>query len=163
MASGVVLVLSLALAAPAAAQMFVATGRDTLRGLPGVELAIESLPPELVAAGVTTAVIRADAEARLRAAGVTVYATQRQNPSLAKPYVYVHFTALELPGGQLSVAIQVQLRQTLRSPVTASNVVNAMTWDAHNLFSVPAVGAGQLRDALREMVDGFAADWRAVH
>ena len=161
-APAVVLMLSLAMPGPVSAQMFVAAGRDTLRGLPGVELAVEGHLPESMAAGIGTAAIRTDVEARLRAAGVTVYATQQQNPSLAKPYLYVHLTALELPGGQLAVSVQVQLRQTLRSPVTASNVVNAMTWDAHNLFSTPAGGAGLLRAAVLEMVDGFIADWRAV-
>lgn len=145
------------------AQMFVATGRDTLRGLPGVEVVVESVPPELERVGVTTALIRADVEGRLRAAGVTIYATQAQNPSVAKPYVYVHLNALALPGQLQAVAVQLHVRQTLQSPLTKSNIVNAMTWDAHNVLGVGSGDGKLLRDALLQMVDDLIADWRAVH
>ena len=159
------IVLTLVLAgAPgrAAAQMFVPTGRDTLRGLPGVEVAIESLPPGLERAGLGTALVRADVEGRLRGAGLTVYATQTQNPSPAKPYVYVHLNLLELPGIR-AVAVQVHLRQTLRSAVTGSSIVNAMTWDAHDVVGLTTADVGPLRDVVLEMIDRFIADWRAVH
>jgi hypothetical protein len=147
----------------ASAQMFVTTGRDTLRGLPGVEVAVEPLPPELSRSGLTDGEIRTRVEVRLRKAGVTVYASQKENPSPAKPYLYVHLNALEIAQhGIYAVAVQVQLRQTLESPVTSSNIVNAMTWDAHN---VVGVGTAQLRLLLEEVdgyVDAFIADWAAT-
>jgi hypothetical protein len=163
-AIGLILVL-LPIAGPAgvSAQMFVSTGRDTLRGLPGVEVAVESVPPELQRAGLTTPLLRADVEQRLRAGGVTIYATQQENPSRAKPYVYLHLNALDLPGGLQAVGVQLHLRQTLRSPVTDSNIVNAMTWDAHNVVGLTGTDVRLLREAILGMVDDFITDWRAVH
>ena len=147
----------------AAAQMFVTTGRDTLRGLPGVEVAVEPLPPELARDGLTDGDVRTRVEARLRKAGVTVYASQKENPSAAKPYLYVHLNALEIPPhGIYAVAVQVQLRQTLQSPVTSSNVVNAMTWDAHNVVGVTAAQPRLVLDEVDAYVDAFIADWAAV-
>ena len=158
--------LTLALAmwpeAPAA-QMFVSTGRDTLRGLPGVEVAVENMPPELQEAGLSTALVRTGVEQRLRAGGVAIYPSQQANPSIAKAYLYVKLNALRLPGQLQAVAVQVQLRQTLRSPVTSSNIVNAMTWDAHDLAVLTDPDARPLQDVIDEMVDRFVADWRAVH
>jgi hypothetical protein len=151
-------------AAQAAAQMFVTTGRDTLRGLPGIEVAVEPLPPELARRGLTDSEIRTRVEARLRAGGVTVYASQKENPSQAKPYLYLHLNALDISSaGIYAVAVQVQLRQTLQSPVTSSNVVNAMTWDAHNVVGVPAAQARLLLEEIDGYVDVFIADWVAVH
>lgn len=144
-------------------QMFVPAGRDTLRGLPGVEVVVERLPPELERLGLSTAGVRAEIEQRLRAGGVAIYATQAENPSPAKPYVYVHLNPLALPDRSLAVAVQVHVRQTLQSPVTGSQIVNAMTWDAHTVVAVPSTGAGPLRGTIQEMIDGLAADWRAVH
>ncbi|HVH25288.1 MAG TPA: hypothetical protein VM818_00965 [Vicinamibacterales bacterium] len=145
-------------------QMFVSTGRDTLRGLPGVEVLVEGLQPELQQSGLTVAAIRADVERRLRDGGISVYASQSTNPSLAKAYLYVHLNALVLPqDAGYAIAVQVHLRQTLRSPVTGSNVVNAMTWDAQNVLGVPASALQTVRAEVLTFVDQFVKDWAAVH
>ena len=153
----------LACASGASAQLFVATGHDTLRGLPGVEIAVEDVPPELPQPELTATAVRTAVEQRLRAGGVTVYASQALNPSDAKAYVYVHLSALPLPDRSLAVSIQVHLRQTVRSVVTSANIVNAMTWERHTIAVATAAEGAQLRDLVLEMVDGFIADWRAVH
>jgi hypothetical protein len=144
------------------AQMFVSTGRDTLRGLPGLEVVVEELPPELRRAGVAPDAVRGEIQRRLAASGITVYTSQQQNPSTAKAYLYLHLNALELPGGMTAVAVQLQVRQTVTSVVTTSNIVNAMTWDSHNVFALTGRDAAPLTGAVLEMVDAFAADWRAT-
>ena len=146
----------------ASAQSFVPTGRDTLRGLPGVEIAVE-VPPELRQTELTTVALHAAVEQRLRAGGIAVYDSQKANPSDAKAYVYVHLNALPLPGQMQAVAIQVHLRQTVRSVVVSSSIVNAMTWDQHTVAAVTAADGAQLRDLVLEMIDHFIDDWRAVH
>jgi hypothetical protein len=159
-----VLLLLAAVAADASGQMFVSTGRDTLRGLPGVEVIVEALQPELERSGLTGAAIRADVERRLRDGGISVYASQTANPSLAKAYLYVHINALVLPrDAGYAVAAQVHLRQTLRSPVTGLNIVNAMTWDAQNVLGVSASALQTIRAEVLTFVDQFVQDWAAVH
>jgi hypothetical protein len=152
------------LAPDANGQMFVSTGRDTLRGLTGVEVLVEGLQPELLQGGLTMAAIRADVERRLREGGISVYASQSANPSLAKAYLYVHLNALPLAqDAGYAIAVQVHLRQTLRSPVTGSNIVNAMTWDAQNVLGVPASALQTVRAEVLMFVDQFVEDWAAVH
>jgi hypothetical protein len=145
------------------AQMFVPTGRDTLRGLPGVEVLVESLPPEMERVGLTTAGLRTEIEQRLKAGGVVVYANQKENPSPAKPYLYIHLNPLELPGQLQAVAVQVHVRQTLQSLVSDSRIVNAMTWDVHTVVAMRPSEVSVLKETVVEMVDRFVADWRAVH
>lgn len=152
------------LAPNASAQMFIATGHDTLRGLPGVEVAVEPLEPELERDGLTRAAIQTDVARRLGAGGVTLYGSQTENPSAAKAYLYVQVDGLRLPGQDLyAIGVQVQLRQTLRSPVTASNIVDAMTWDAHTVLVVKISEVERVRETIQEYVDQFARDWMAVH
>jgi hypothetical protein len=148
----------------ASAQMFIATGHDTLRGLPGVEVMVESLEPDLERDGLTRAAIQSDVERRLGAAGIPVYRSQTENPSLAKAYLYVQIDDVRLPGQDLyAVGVQVQLRQTLQSPVTASNIVDAMTWDEHTVVVAKAGEVARVRDTVQEYVDQFVRDWMAVH
>ena len=61
------------------------------------------------------------------------------------------------------IGVQVQLRQTLRSPVTASNIVDAMTWDAHDVLAVPIGQVTSVRESIQRYVDQFIRDWTAVH
>jgi hypothetical protein len=148
----------------ASAQMFVTTGRDTLRSLPGVEVVVESLPPELERAGLKAIDLRTDVDRRLRAKKVPIFGSQGANPSAAKAYLYVHLNALAIPGGDLyAIAIQVQVRQTVRSLVTSSNIVDAVTWDSHTVVGASAKELASVRDEIGEHVDRFIGDWAAVH
>lgn len=149
---------------PAGAQLFVPTGKDTLRSLPGVEVIVEPLQPEIERAGLTRAAIRAEVVRRLSSGGIRVYATQAENASPAKPYVYVNVNALGLPrGAGYAVAVQVQVRQTLRSVVTESSIVDALTWDALTVLHVTRDTMPDVRPAIDQFVDQFIADWKAVH
>ena len=160
---GMVLLILL-LAIDARAQQFMPTGRDTLRGLPGVEVLVEPLAPELEQNGLRGSVIRANAEAQLRAAGIPIYSSQTENPSPAKAYLYLHVSGLSLQRQGYALAVQVHLRQTLRSLVTGSAIVNAMSWDQQMVMVVLPGSSMRVVDAeLRSLVDRFVQDWRAVH
>jgi hypothetical protein len=157
-------VFTVGAARAASAQMFIATGHDTLRSLPGVEVMVEELAPELERAGLSGAAIRADAAAQLRAAGITVYGTQQENPSAAKPYLYIDVTGVPLADrGGFAVSVQVQVRQTLKSLITVSNVVDAMTWDARTVLVVAAAETGAIKATIREFVNKFVTDWKRAH
>jgi hypothetical protein len=160
----VLLVLLLASASEAHAQQFLSTGRDTLRGLPGVEMLVEPLAPPLEQAGLAASAIRTNIEQQLRAGGVRLYASQNDNPSPAKAYLYLHVSGISLPGGGYALSLQLQLRQTLRSLVTQSAIVNAMSWDQHIVTMVPA-GSGMpaVHRDVQGLVARFVEDWRTVH
>jgi hypothetical protein len=161
---GVAFLVVLLAVTDAHAQQFLATGRDTLRRLPGVEVLIEPLDPELEQAGLTAAALRANVEGQLRASGIPIYASQTQNPSLAKPYLYVHVSGLSLPRQEYALSVQVHLRQTLRSLVTGSAIVNAMSWDQQTVLVVLAgSGMQSVHREVQSLVETFVQDWRAVH
>jgi hypothetical protein len=157
------LLLILFVAAESRAQPFTPTGRDTLRGLPGVEVIVEPIEPALERDGLAAATIRADLTARLQAAGIAVYRSQNENPSPAKTYVYAQVTAA--PTGQgYAVAVQLQVRQSLRSLISTAVIVDAVTWDQHTVMTAPRrQDLAGVRDVLREQVNQFIEDWSAVH
>src|SRR5436190_834918 len=162
--SGAAFVLVVFAARDLQAQQFVPTGRDTMRQLPGVEVLVEPLAPELAQAGITAAGIRTNVEAQLRTAGIHLYSSQTENPSPAKAYLYVMVSGLPVPGQGFALALQVHLRQTLRSLATGSNIVNAMTWDQQVVVVVPSgTSAADVNEEVRALVAQFVRDWRAVH
>jgi hypothetical protein len=156
--------LAVTLPAQASAQTFVTTGRDTMRGLPGTEVAVENIEQDLAADGVTVAAIQADVVRRLQAAGVTVYSSQTANASPAKAYLYVHVSSLKVPTmGIYTMHVAVQLRQTVRSLASNSNIVDAMTWDHNDVVVLPVAQVSGVRTVIDEFVDEFIQDWKSVH
>ena len=55
------------------------------------------------------------------------------------------------------------MRQTLRSPVTGSNIVDAMTWDARTVLVVKSNNLAAVGETIQEYVDHFIQDWMTVH
>jgi len=154
----------LGVAAHVSAQMFVPTGRQTLRGLPGIEVQMEAFEPDLEADGLKRATVQADVEQQLRSGGIVVYPSQNANPSDAKAYLYVLISSIKIPGqAQYAISLQVHLRQMLKSLVTSTSVVNAMTWDRTDVMVVRTADLVQVRDVIRESIDEFVSDWKAVH
>jgi hypothetical protein len=124
---------------------------------------VEDLPPELSQPELTMTALRNAIEERLRSGRIPVYASQATNASDAKAYVYVHLAAVALPDHMRAISVDVDLRQTVQSLATRSNIVNAMTWEHHTVAVASDAEGAALRDLILEMVDDFVADWRAVH
>ena len=161
-----VLALAVALTASvvlAGGQLFVPTGGHTLRSLPGVEVIMETIPAPLQRAGLTQAAVKADLERWLGAGGVTVYQSQPANPSAAKAYLDLRTTVLVLRDGSYAVAVQMHVRQTVKSLATESSIVNAATWETGRLVNVTQSDLPRVRDELRGMADEFVAEWKGAH
>jgi len=71
--------------------------------------------------------------------------------------------AREMARAGVDACVAVQVRQTLRSPVTSSNIVDAMTWDARTVLAVRGNNLTSVRAIILEYVDHFIDDWKAVH
>ena len=163
-AAGLVLALVLATPGTSPAQMAVPTGRETLRGLPGVEVLVEPLQPGLEAAGLAGGGLREAVVAQLTRADVPMYASQGQNAGPSQAYLYVHVNALSLPdGGGYAVALGVQVRQAVDSLAGPARIVDAVTWDTHTVLTLPPDDFASLYGELSLHVQRFIDDWRAVH
>jgi hypothetical protein len=160
---GLVCLIALLCAADARAQLFVPSGKDTLRALPGVEVLVEALEPGLASTGMNARTIAADVTEQLRASRIAVYPTQEQNPSPAKAYLYVQVSGFPLQRQGYVIAVQTHLRQSVRSLVTESTIVNAMTWDRAIVFFAPAASpAAAVQREIQRLVEQFVRDWTAT-
>ena len=73
--------------------------RATLRGLQGVSVLIEDVPPESERAGLTTQQLQTDVEGQLRQAGIPVLTKDQAFRVQGAPYLYVYVHLLPHPIG----------------------------------------------------------------
>jgi len=69
--------------------------RSTLQGLPGVYVAVEALDPDIQKDGLTKATLRADAELRLRMAGIKVLSREEWAKTQGGPVCYVDVSVVK--------------------------------------------------------------------
>ena len=64
--------------------------RESLRGLPGVQVLIEDIRPNAQADGLSQEAIRTAVELILRSSGIRVLTQSERSEMPSKPYLYVH-------------------------------------------------------------------------
>ncbi len=137
-----------------------ANERASLTGLSTMSVVVEDLSSVAAATGLTSAAIQADAERRLRQAGITL------TPD-ADAYLYVHVTIAD-PGPSLPYPyhVEVSLVQEITLPRTVQTrtPLQCPTWSVSRLG---LAGADRLRagvtDRVNEFVDQFVRAYRAVN
>src|SRR5438128_12486274 len=85
--------------------------RATLRGLPGVEVIVANLKPEVERAGLTKEQLQTDVELQLRKAGIRVFTSEESRRVQGQPWLYVEVHALLSSHGLVVYNILVMLNQ----------------------------------------------------
>src|SRR6185503_8928226 len=146
------------IAAPAAAQLDAPGSRKTLAGLPGFFVAVEDMDTAAARVGVTSALIQADVEARLRTAGIRLYTADDFKNILEVPQLYINVNELSLHGAQAGLFTYnatTEVRQMIKLARNLDISSTSVTWRAP--ATVGTVGADNfyvaVRDVVREEVD----------
>jgi hypothetical protein len=132
--------------------------RLTLRGIKGVYVVIESIEPEIENLGLTQAQIRADVEAKLREANITVAPDfQRGLPAV---YLYVQVLRPEKIN-RLFYSISLSLLQNVILERDPNVKTNTDTW----LVRVLGMSSGTeaIRSDVRSLLDQFIEDFRKAN
>ena len=136
--------------------------RDSLRGLPGVNVLIEDLKPEVERAGLTKTQLQTDVELRLRQSEIRVLTKQEQRSVIGQPYVYVNVNVLLGLSGLAVYSIKVELCQKA-SLETGEIRYGATTWDVAMLGAIDRARLAQIRDKVRDPVDQFINAYLSVN
>jgi hypothetical protein len=137
--------------------------RRSLRGLKGVEVTIENLPPDVEQNGLTVSVIRTDVELKLRQAGIPVLPA---SPGTATPYLYVNVSAtLDRDRGIWAFVIRAELKQDAVSVRDPSVLLPGVTtWDVGTVGGVTKQSFRTLmRDDVKDLVDQFLNAYLSVN
>ncbi len=136
--------------------------RETLRGLRGIRVVVERLPPEAERDGLTRSTIQTDVELKLRQAGIPLLSRADRPPG--SPYLYVNVNTYQSRVGLYAFSVQAGLVQFVILERNRNITSQATTWEATG--SVGAVGSEKLsevRNAVRDMVDEFINAYLAVN
>ncbi len=85
--------------------------RESLHGLPGVEVVIKHFGPELEAAGFSKEQLLTAVELTLRSSGIRVLSKSERFEAASAPFLYVHLNPIEDSDGNYCVSMIVLLYQ----------------------------------------------------
>jgi hypothetical protein len=122
--------------------------RATLRGLQGVSLLAEDIPPEMAHTGLTTQQLQAAVEDQLRHAGIPVLTQDHTFRVPGAPYLYVNVHLLPRPIGLTVYSIRVEVNQRASLDLNGTSAY-VSTWGVHRLGTVGRRYLAAIRNDVR--------------
>lgn len=133
------------------------SNRATLRGLKGVGILVEQLPPEVEREGLVRNQLQMEAESKLRMAGIKVLTREECLKTPGEPYLYININVniAKTESDIYPYTIDVMLIQKVSLLRTPEQITYAVTWSTGGVGSIGKPILSQLRDNVEEMVDLF--------
>ena len=137
--------------------------RQTLRGLQGIWVVVEDLPPEVERRGLTREKILSDVEQKLRGAGIKLLNRNMCIVTPGRPQLYVNVRTFK-PGEANGYAYynSIDLRQVVDLERNQLRTFSP-TWSRYSAGIVSENQLDLIRDDMRQMVDVFVDTWLTVN
>jgi hypothetical protein len=142
--------------------------RSTLRGLPGVYVAVEALDPDVQQDGLTKATLQADAELRLRMAGIRVLSREEWAKTQGGPVCYIDVSIVKDVGltdvldfDLYAFEVSVELHQDVALVRDMAVKVLSPTWSASYVGFTNTLP--RIRTKVTELVERFINAYQAVN
>lgn len=138
--------------------------RETLKGIGGVTVIVETLNAEAEAGALDLNMIQEDVESKLSGAGVNVFSRDQWRNSPGKPWLYISVNAVRYLMSYF-FSIDVQLKQDVTLSRNPSIITSCSTWE---VGSFGFVDAPNMPDKIREHitrydVDKFIDDYKSLN
>ena len=139
-------------------------GRKTLKGLQGVAVIVEKVPPEAEHDGLHGRTLQADVEARLRQANIRVLTLAQALASPGAPTLYVHIQAAALEPHAYAVMLRLELIQAVSLMRDAATIVPAATWHSSGIIgTIDATELRIVRQETQKQADEFINAYKAMN
>jgi hypothetical protein len=139
------------------------SNRATLRGLKGVGVLVEKLPPEVEQEGFKRDQLQMEVESKLRTAGIKVLTKEEAFNTPGEPFLYINInvnmakTESDIYPYSIDLLL-IQKVSLLRDPKLTSY---AITWSTGGVGSIAKQIVSQLRENVEAMVDVFIKTYLA--
>ena len=138
--------------------------RDSLRGLPGVEVVIENIDLDAQADGLSQEAIRSAVERILRSSDIQVLTQTESFKTPPEPHLYVRVTIMADNNSGYALPGVVELHQRVLLLHRPQREMSTETW---SIRSIGIVGRNQIRSVVSKMIEPqvkeFANDFLAVN
>ena len=142
--------------------------RSTLRGLPGVYVAVGGLDPDIQEDGLTKAMFKADTEMRLQVAGIKVLSKEEWAKTQGGPVCYVDVSIVKdvaltdvLDFNLYAFEVSVELHQDVALVRDMAVKVLSPTWSTSYVGFTNTLP--RIRTKVTELVDRFIRAYQAVN
>jgi hypothetical protein len=142
--------------------------KETLRGIKDMSVVIENLNPDIKRHGITVEKIRRDVELKLRMAGINVLSLKKEWSNTKKtvalaPQFYVRVSTFHVPPSYgYALSIEISLKRWFE--FEENKISRVTTWhDGAIGFIGETVVASNIRNFVKDQVDGFLTDYLAVN
>lgn len=125
--------------------------RETLRGLAGVAVVVETLKEDAEADGLKATDLQADTEQKLEQAGIEVLSHEQWRDTPGRPWLYVSVNTIKYLASYF-FSVDVQLKQDVSLPRDPSLLTSSATWE---VGSIGFVIAPDLSEKIRGSVGGY--------
>lgn len=137
--------------------------RDSLQGLQGVEVIIESLRPDVQADGLSQEAIRTAVELILRSKGIRVLTRSESLSTPAAPYLYVKVSTYNHSSDLYAYAVTVEVMQKVSLAQRPQHMMSATTWDKGAVGTTGHSNIRMVIDSVESKVKEFANDFLAAN
>ncbi len=137
--------------------------RETLHGLSGVVVVVETIKPDAEADGLKVTELQTDVELRLAQGGIRVlpHDVWRQTPG--RPWLYVSVNTIKYLESYF-FSVDVQLKQDVSLPRQPSIVTSSVTWELGSIgFVNTELLPAKIRESVGAYVDHFISDYSTVN
>jgi hypothetical protein len=137
--------------------------RDSLQGLRGVEVVIESLRPDAQADGLSQEAIRTAVELILRSNGIRVLTRSESLSTPAAPYLYVKVSTYNHSSDLYAYAVTVDVMQKVSLAQRPQHMMSATTWERGAVGTTGHSNIRMVIDSVESKVKEFASDFLAAN
>jgi len=140
----------------------VSKGRDTLVGLPGVNVLVEELNPEVQKYGLMKQALQTDVELQLRRYGIKVLSEDERLRTRGMPSLYVRVTCvIHEPFAAVGIEVKVQEIALLTTRYPVMSCIDAITWEKSCVVIVGVLKIETMRENVHDLVNEFINDYLA--
>jgi len=129
----------------------------TLRGLTGVGILVEKLPPEVEGEGLLRNHLQIEVEFKLRNAGIRIFTQEECRETPGKPYLYlnINVNTLKTESDIYPYSIDIVLMQEVSLLRDPKQTTYAVTWSVSGVGSIGKGLLSQLRGSVADALDIF--------
>jgi hypothetical protein len=137
--------------------------RDSLQGLQGVEVVIESLRPDAETDGLSQEAIRTAVELILRSRSIRVLTRSESLRMPAAPYLYVKVSTYNHSSDLYAYAVTVEVMQKVSLAQRPQQTMSATTWEKGGVGTTSHSNIRMVIDSVESKVKEFANDFLAAN